>query len=54
MTISRFDIHFVKVLVFPKVPTRIRLRRLRKSHVATATVNRTFQSSMESVFFVKS
>src|SRR5215469_11453799 len=53
MTVSRFDIQFVKVFVFPKVPTRFRLRRLLKGHVATATVNRTFQSSMKSVFSVK-
>lgn len=53
MAVSRFDILFVKVFVFPKVPTGFRRRKLRSAHIATKTVNMTLQSSMESVFRVK-
>lgn len=53
MTVSRFDTLFIKFSVFPKVPTGFRLRTLRTDHPATATVNMTLQSSMESVFPVK-
>ena len=50
MLVSRFDILFVKAALFPKVPKGFRPRKLRADELATATVNATFRSSMESLY----